>query len=57
MVIHYLEKNSTCASDKNLRFGKVGALGVRETLNDELFNTRPLLEAIIPTTKTKTIYT
>ena len=45
-----------CASARNLRFGKVGALGVGATLDDEPFDTRPHLEAMIPTTITKTIH-
>lgn len=38
-----------------MRFRKIEALGVRAALDDDPLDTRPLLEAIIPTT-TKTIH-
>lgn len=46
-----------CALDRNVRFGKVGALGVEEAFDDEPLNTCPLLEVTIPITKIKTIQT
>ena len=45
-----------CVSDKNLSFGKVGALDVGATLDYKPLDTRPLLEAIIPTTTTKIMH-
>lgn len=52
-----MRKFSEWASNKNLRFGKVGALGVGAALDDEPRDTRPLLKAMIPTTHKKTIHT